>query len=611
MSLFRLTAQRQRRLNPASWRNSKPPFFWSLIWLKGLGVFITLILQLSASFAPAQVDCGECPNPLVEMKNLHREDIRNLGDLYKKFVREYYGWEEGEVEMDIERGFNFLEFKKQNPCADMYYILEAGWRKDIRVGAKDGQAKYYIESHLRMSAAQPGEKALAIRVVYDDKGNTLSEQKDYVPKLGTVEVLHRLVCLKNNETYDTGDLSLDWLPDPPPREGYFYAWEGSDGIIIGLFSPGSISGLPIELSRGDVGQTIRNKETPSSFMLDVDDTLYPPYYQLKIRYIHNLYGEALPNRIYVALKPKYGEIIGGKKVNGWSVFPTEQAAINQPVLYKVPECSQTDKEIIEIAAYCDWHTGEPNVGQPRASQQFFIPRCFDLSLTINVSEYYTYQREQSTTVPDSAFIKNTESTEIKEEYAAFIVFNKKPKSVKSLSQERLLYVYEAESWQAATNQFHLRSEEDKLTKVLLLPLFEHSHKTFNKSGKIIRLAPLTTELIFIYDKKKDEIVSVEEMPAFDVYLSFQETSVYDYENNAPDAKPRKKHEVKTDSYEEVRGYIGATIPTDSFSGDRKTVFIGQGKKEERKPPRNVGFGPVQDIVSSSTTQTIRWELRRR
>ncbi|MGQ9472049.1 MAG: hypothetical protein ACUVR0_10215 [Candidatus Aminicenantales bacterium] len=226
---------------------------------------------------------------------MKKEDIKNLGELYQKLVREYYGWEEGEVEGDILRGFNFLEFKKQNACADMFYILETGWGEDIRVGAKSGQAKYYIESYLKMSAAQPGEKALAIRVVYDDEGNTLSQQKDYVPKLGTVEVHHQLVCLKNNETYDTGDLSLDWLPNPPPNEGYFYAWEGSEGIIVGLFSPGSIAGLPIELKRGDVGKTIRKKETPSSFSLDVDDTLFPPYYQLKIRDIHNLYGEALPN----------------------------------------------------------------------------------------------------------------------------------------------------------------------------------------------------------------------------------------------------------------------------------------------------------------------------
>lgn len=516
MFLSRLTAQRQGRLKPASWRKSKPPFFWGLSWLKGLGVFITLILQLSTSFAPAQDDCGECPNPLAEMKNLNKEQIKNLGESYQKLAREYYGWEEGEnnVSQSLERGFNFLEFKKENPCADMFYIIETASEEDIRVGAKSGQAKYYIESHLKMSASQTGEKALAIRVVYDNKGNTVSQQKDYVPKLGTVEVNHRLVCLKNNETYDTGDLSLDWLPDPPPNEGYFYAWEGSDGLIIGLFSPGSIAGLPIKLRRG-------------------------------------------------------------------------------------------------IAAYCDWHAGEPNVGQPRASQQFFIPRCFDLSLTIYVAEYYTYQRELSTTIPGSSFIKNTGSTEIKEEYAAFIVFNKKPKFIKPLSQERLLYVYEAESWQAAANQFHIREEEDSLTKALLLPLFEHSHNTFNKSGKIIRLTPLTTELIFIYDKKKDEIVSVEEIPVFDVYLSFQETNVYDYENNAPDAKPRRKHEVKTDSYEEVRGYIGATIPADSFSGDRKTVFIGQGKKEEIRPPTNWGFGPVQDIISSSKTQTMRWELRRR
>jgi len=609
----RFTVRGNTRLRPGRLRKPKHFFSCAFLLMKRTGLFIILILQLTTSFAPGQVDCGECPNPLVELKNLKKEEIKNIGDLYEKLAREYYGWEEGELGVGevLEKGFNFLDFKKENPCADMFYMAETGLPEDTRVGAKQGAAKYYIESTLRMKAAQPGEKAVAIRVVYDEKGNTVSQREEYVPKLGSIEVHHRLVCLKNNEVYDTGDLSFDWLADPPANEGYFYAQKGSDGIVVGLFSPGSIAGLPIELRRGDVGQTIRNKETPSSFMLDVDDTLYPPYYQLKIRDIRNLYGEALPNRIQVAIRPKHGEIIGGEKVDGWNVFPTEGAEIKSPILYKVPECSQTDREIIEIAAYCDWHAGEPTTGQPQASQPFFIPKCFDLSLTIAVTEHYTHQRESSTTVPGNYLIKNTESSDRKEEYAAFIVFNKKPKLIKPIGRGRLLYVYEAESWHAGAHHFHIHNEEDDLTQLLSLPLFEHSHSTFNKSGKIVRLNPITTELAFIYDQQKDEIVSVEEMPAFDVYQNFHETYVYDYENNAPDANPRRLHEFKTDNYEEGCGFIGETFPPDSFSGDRKTVLIAHGKKEERKPPTNEGFGPVLDIVSSSTTQTIRWELRRR
>ncbi len=140
--------------------------------------------------------------------------------------------------------------------------------------------------------------------------------------------------------------------------------------------------------------------------------------------------------------------------------------------------------------------------------------------------------------------------------------------------------------------------------------FEHYHLTFNKWGKVISLEPLTTELHLIYDKEKDEIVSVEEIPAFDVHQSFQVIQGYDYENTFPPA-PRSEHKVETDSEEEGRGYIGETIPPDTFSGDRKKVFIGYGKKEERKPPTNMGIGPVSDTVSSSSVQTIRWELRRR
>jgi hypothetical protein len=348
----------------------------------GISLVISILVFISQSFSlfppGAQGDCGECPNPLVEMKNLRMGDISTIADLFKELAKEYYGWEEEEVTplQIVMEGFNLLEFKEVNPCAEMYYT-EMRWNgeeeEEIRHGAQQGTAKYNIQSTLNMVRAQPGERALVRRAVYDEKGHEISLQEDYVPKMGTVHIHHELTCLKNNEIYDEGDLRLDWLPEPPANEIYGYSEKGSDGIIVGTFSKGSIAGMPIELSLGDVGRTIRNKETPSAFSLDVEkEHLYPPYYELKIYTIRNLLGEDLPNKIFVALRVKYGEIKGGMKTQGWSVFPTEAGKIETPVLYKVPQCWKTKEDTIEMAAYCDWHAGEAIVGKPRASQKIEI-----------------------------------------------------------------------------------------------------------------------------------------------------------------------------------------------------------------------------------------------
>jgi hypothetical protein len=580
----------------------------------GISIVITTLILISRSFSlfpPAvQEDCGECPNPLVEMKNLRMGDISTIADLFKKLAKEFYGWEEGEVSVQevLRGGLNFLEFKKENPCAEMYYT-EMRWtgekEEEIRHGARQGAAKYNVQSTLNMVKAQPGEKALVRRAVYDEKGREISLQEDYVPKMGTVHIHHELTCLKNNETYDEGDLRIDWLPEPPANELYGYSEKGADGIIVGLFSKGSIAGLPIELSKGDVGRTIRNKETPSSFSLDIEEEpLYPPYYKLEIHTIRNLLGESLPNKIFVALRVKYGEIEGGVKIQGWSVFSTEAGKIETPVLYRVPQCSQTNQDIIEIAAYCDWQAGEAMVGKPQASQKIHIPQCFDLSLTITNTDSKLHEAEMKTDIP-SAFIHHhrKERNENLFEASVFVTFKKDPKSIRHVSNDIIHYVYEVESWELGSQNVFIRNQEDEMETSWAGTVHER-HYQYSGNGYIQKLDLLGHgELIFIYDRKNEKIIEVKDIPAFDPYIkwSFRRKS----RSYTPDTGWSSKDEAE--QLEDHHGFIGQSIKIQTIGGDGRTCLTGYARKEKITPPTQEG----QTTISGRDVEMMRWELRKR
>ncbi len=580
----------------------------------GIFIIITTLILISRSFSlfppGAQEDCGECPNPLVEMKNLRMGDISTIADLFKELAKKFYGWEEEGVTVQevVLGGFNFLEFRKENPCAEMYYT-EMRWTgekdKEIRHGAQQGTAKYYIQSTLNMVKAQPGEKALVRRAVYDGKGHETSLQEEYVPKMGTVHIHHELTCLKNNETYDEGDVRLDWLPEPPANEIYGYSEKGADGIIVGLFSKGSIAGLPIELGKGDVGKTIRNKETPSSFSLDVEEEpLYPPYYKLEIHTIRNLLGEALPNKIFVALRVKYGEIEGGTKIQGWSIFPTEGGKIATPVLYRVPQCSQTKQDIMEIAAYCDWQASEAMVGKPQASQKIHIPECFDLSLTITNTESNLHEAEMKVDIP-SAFIHRhrKERNETLFEASVFVMFKKDPKSIRYVSKDTIQYVYEVESWELGSQNVFASNQEDEIETSWAGTVHE-GHYQYSDNGYIQRLDLLGHgELIFIYDRKNEKIIEVQDIPAFDPFIKwFVRRKSRSY---TPDTGWSSKDE--TEQFEEHHGFIGQSIKVQSIGGDGRTFLTGYARKEKITPPTQEG----QTVISGKDVEMMRWELRKR
>lgn len=598
-------------------KNKCNPFQLRVLGTSLVIAILVFISPSSSLFPPAaQGDCGECPDPLVEMRNLRMGDISTIADLFKELAKKYYGWEgeEESVQEIVTTGFNFLEFKKENPCAEMYYT-EMRWtgekEEEIRHGAKEGTAKYYIQSTLNMVRAQPGERALVTHAIYDEKGHEISVQEDFVPKMGTVHVHHELICLKNNETYDEGDLRLDWLPDPPANEGYFYSEKGADGIIVGLFNKGSIAGMPIELSQGDVGRTIRNKETPSSFSLDVEEEhLYPPYYELKIDTIRNLLGEALPNKIFVALRTKFGEIEGGMKTQGWSVFPTEAGKIETPVFYRVPECPQTNEDVLEMAAFCDWHAGEPMIGKPQASQKIHIPECFKLSLFLSNKDYSFHEEETKVDIPEAAgySVRGKETSESCFEATLFVTFKKEPKSIRALSKDIFRYVYEVESWKVGSQNIYYRGQRDWVETTNFGTNYEN-HRRSSRHSFIQKVNLLGHgELVFNYDRKNEKITEVTEIPGFDVYVR----SIWHRQSKTYLPEKGWTSEDRTEEEEEYLGFIGQSIKTERISGDGKTSLIGSAQKEKITQPHPcLGDNDPFRMCSEKTLKSMRWELRKR
>ncbi|MFQ6037732.1 MAG: hypothetical protein ACE5LV_03855 [Candidatus Aminicenantales bacterium] len=556
--------------------------------------------------------CGECPNPLVELKNLEAGEIsEDVLDMLADMVKEYGGFGSGVPVFDVlGRGFEFLEFKKRNPCAAMYYVENrytgkgiSGYEK-IRHGVQEGKAKYIIRSTVDISKAEAGEQARVRHEIYDANGNVKSSKLGSVGKIGSVHMHHELVCLKNNETYDVGDANLDWIPDPPENEFYGLPDSGTDGLIFGGFTKGDLASSAITLNRGDVGKTIRKKETPSAFSLDVEEEpLYPPYYVLKIHSIRNLFGEALPNKIFVAIRARHGKIEGGKTVQGWSVFPTENAEISTRVLYKVPECARTTKDILEIAAYCDWHAGEAMVGKPRSSQNIPIPKCFSLSLTLSNMEYM-WSESESTLQLGSVYQHEKELTESRSEISAFVTFNKKPERIQPLSGDTFLYVYKIDSWHVGNQNIFLRKNEDRREQASGRTAFE-SHYYFYKQGTVNRLEPLSQELVFVYDKRRDKIIKVEEMPAFDPVVNVYEK----IESSSYTPETGWKREDKMDQYEEVGIFIGRSMEEEeTISGDGRTSLVGYTRKEDITPVTQENRFTT---VSGRTIEMMRWELRRK
>lgn len=369
----------------------------------------------TADGTPAKEEsgCGDCSNPLVQIMPLKiGGDIPDFSD--------YVGWESIRDGMrdfcdDWARGFEVAtSFMKNNPCADIFYEMEnPNPHADpvIHIGPP-GKAKYEVRSWAVIEKAAEGEKTLVRHIAYRTTplqepkrtpgGNLewndvqeLSNQLETVPLLGRIQISHDLVALKNEQIYDSGTEILDWIASPPTDDdSYFQAsgesasiggedYSGNDGIMVGEFTSMSISGATIFFDRGDIGKTIRLKETPVSFSIQVDyNTKYPPYYVIKVTNLKNELGEALPDNVRIALKVSKGALIGGEEVLSWQVYNTKGGRVSELILYKPPPCSVAKTDIIEYAGVCEYNDFDPYIMLERRQKEFPIECGDDAILTV-------------------------------------------------------------------------------------------------------------------------------------------------------------------------------------------------------------------------------------
>ncbi len=564
-------------------------------------LFLTAILSHTLS---GQENCEECQNPIVELKNMEIGDVASAADEIAKMSEEFYGWEvllgrNGISAFDVlQRGFGFLsEIKKKNPCADTYYIFENLVDQPKRIGAKEGQAKFEIRTTLNLiKKASKGDKALVWHVV-----DEISTELELIPKKGTIEIINELVALKNDDVYDNGNLQIDWVADPPEDEGYFNAagetltidgqtYKGSNGLFTGSFSTGDIAGAPIIFDKGDIGITIRKKETPSDCSVDVDDiSKFPPHYKLKVSDIKNQFNETMPNNVKIALKAELGKIISGEERNGWRIFNTVNGQISDEILYSPPSCAEAKVDILKVAGICDYHDGTPSVGKPRFDQKITNSRCYDAVVTMTSTytnkkrydksgdpgyivfkEKKTYDREIKATITIGMELQHGIEMRLWNEYWEYYI--EKSRDINSFSDKTHDYWYcyhetESSSWYDERTRIEEGKEEE----------FGY---------------PLPTSIVLIYDLPKNEPQRVMVGGPFIKYKIYKEiehrswvNGILETENesyvdmsqgfwispveenkNAPDSPSLQNHDF----------VIKTRDGKDSFKGDGKVEQIERG-----------------------------------
>ena len=101
--------------------------------------------------------------------------------------------------MNYWSGWAWIEFKKNNPCVDTYYVYEDPGGS-TRIGVKSGEAKYIIKA---WAAVEEGNGQAVVKHASGWDGNDFTSVKPaLIPRLGQIQVSYDLVALKNGETYD-------------------------------------------------------------------------------------------------------------------------------------------------------------------------------------------------------------------------------------------------------------------------------------------------------------------------------------------------------------------------------------------------------------------------
>jgi len=331
--------------------------------------------------------CVSCQKPLAELKPMRLGG--NIPSHFKKY--------ETEFAVNFWSSWGWLYFKNKNPCADIYYLFEQDGGTS-RHGVENGNAKYIIESSAIVSA-EMGQTPVMHYSGWDGSEHTKKQPK-LVPRLGRIEIHHDLIALKNGEKYDSGGEIYDWIQEPPDNEYYGYigrenvnidgrTYSGGDGLFLGEWNPGALAyaaSADINFQRGDIGVTICKKETPSTCSLDIDDSVknaLTTQYLLYIENIKNQFNETMPNHVRIALKVKYGKLLGGDNIGEWKVYNTINGSIPNGVLYEPPACDKFKTDRLEIAGVCEFHDGPASAGETKIRKEIPNFQCSDLSVQIN------------------------------------------------------------------------------------------------------------------------------------------------------------------------------------------------------------------------------------
>lgn len=347
--------------------------------------------------------CEGCANPRVEVRPI--EFTGEVPESLRSYIQSGGGW---------ERAWAWLEFKNRNPCADISFTMDPGWKEPETLGP-GGTPEYHVESTMRFSKGDPGARTLVLRQSDWDGREYRKSEPALVPALGRIEVRHDLRALKNGQTYDSANTRYDWIGDPPegsadfPHDGPAVidgkTYHPAEGIFVGDFSPAAAIEEEIQFSQGDIGLTIRKKETPSSASIQVDDSsAYPPHYLVEVSEIKNEFGEAIPDHVPLALRADKGEIEGGEPLDGWKLFPTRGGGLASPIRYRPPKCAaKPGKATIELADVCHWHEFSHLVRQPRFRRSVDLPACGTFKGTISYQRS-VHWKDESTQPSGKTFI---------------------------------------------------------------------------------------------------------------------------------------------------------------------------------------------------------------
>lgn len=382
-------------------------------------VAVSLMMMPVGAFGALKAqECGECANPLVQVLDVQLgEDVPDFASWGYHYDKD---WESLQgTASQFQRGTAiFMKFKDENPCADLYYMIyDAAQRKDVRVGAGPGDAKYFVETVIWIVREDVQEQKALVKTAWvitvpdpDGLGNIIVDEGrglGLVDLKGKVFVDHSLRAAKNSRVYDSGTQVWDWVPSPPPDEqtpqgeksyayGYAYGeklevdgevYMAEDGLVLGEFSPASLAGEAPHFDKGDIGLTIRKTETPQSCMLDVDDSEeHAPYYHLSLKEITNRFHDPLPGNVRVALRADKGTIENGEVIDGWSVFNTQGAKTVERIKYRPPQCADAKEDKLEIAGVCEFHHGPPTVGSATITKKITNRRCYEATVWMRWAE---------------------------------------------------------------------------------------------------------------------------------------------------------------------------------------------------------------------------------